>query len=100
MNNRLYSDLYLHLKNIYKKKKKKKSSTFANLLMEKPGNWFAIAKMWKKHLEKEILRKGPASLLQNSLWDSFQFLLVQINHLVSPLEEHRLQMGYSKQSMG
>ena len=24
MNNRLYSDLYLHLKNIYKKKKKKK----------------------------------------------------------------------------
>ena len=31
--------------------------------MEKPGNWFAIAKMWEKHLKKEILRKGPASLL-------------------------------------
>ena len=45
MNNRLYSHSYLHLKkNIYIKK----SSTFANLLMEKPDNWFAIAKMLKK----------------------------------------------------
>ena len=41
----------------------KKSSTFANLLMEKPGNWFAIAKMWEKHLKKEILRNEPSSLL-------------------------------------
>ena len=31
----------------------KKSSTFANLLMEKPGNWFAIAKMWEKAPEEE-----------------------------------------------
>ena len=28
--------------------------------------------------KKEILRKGLASLLKISLWDSFQFLLVQI----------------------
>ena len=42
-----------------------------------------IAKMWKKHLKKKV-RKGPASLLKTSLWDGSQFLLVQINHLVSP----------------
>ena len=34
MNNRLYSHLYLHLKNMFTLK----SFTFANLLMEKPGN--------------------------------------------------------------
>ena len=44
----------------------KKSSIFANLLMEKADNSFAIAKMWKKkHLKKEILRKAPASLPKN-----------------------------------
>ena len=43
-----------------------------------------LQKCKKKHLKKEILRKGPACLLKNPLWDSFQFLLVQINHLVSP----------------
>ena len=42
-----------------------------------------IAKMWKKHLKMKV-RKGPASLLKISLWDGSQFLLVQINHLVSP----------------
>ena len=48
-------------------------------LQEKPGNWFDITKMWEKHLKKkEILRKGPVSLLKISLWDSFWFLLVQI----------------------
>ena len=35
MNNRLYSHLYLHLKNTFTLSK---SSTFADLLMEKPGN--------------------------------------------------------------
>ena len=34
MNNRLYSHLDLHLKNIFTLN----SSTFANLLMEKPSN--------------------------------------------------------------
>ena len=54
----------------------KKSSTFANLLMEKPGNWFAIAKMWEKHLKKkEILRKGPASLLRLYSGTVFSFCL-------------------------
>ena len=54
MNNRLYSYLYLHLTNIFILKE---SSIFANLLMEKPGTCFALAKMWGKHLEKkEILR--------------------------------------------
>ena len=62
--------------------KKKKSSTFANLLMEKLGNWTAIAKMWKNTRRKK-LRKASASLLKDSLWDTLQFLLVQINHLVS-----------------
>ena len=42
-----------------------------------------IAKMWQKHLKKKV-RKGPASLLKTSLWDSSQFVLEQINHLVSP----------------
>ena len=50
--------------------------------MEKPGKWFAIWKMWEKHSKKkEILKKEPASLLEISLWDSFQFLFVPINHL-------------------
>ena len=82
MNNRLFSRLYLHLKNIFTLKE---SSAFATILMEKPGHWFAIAKMWEKYLQKkEILRKGPKSLFKISLWDSLQFTLVQINHLVSP----------------
>ena len=42
-----------------------------------------IEKLWEKHLKKKV-RKGTASLLKTSLWDSSQFLLVQINHLVSP----------------
>ena len=52
--------------------------------MKKPGNRFA--KMGKKHLktEERNFKKGPASLLKNSLWDGFQSLLVQFNHLVSP----------------
>ena len=33
--------------------------------MEKPGIWFATAKIWEKHMKnKEILKKGPASLLE------------------------------------
>ena len=32
--------------------------------------------------KKETLRRGPASLLKISLWDSFQFLIVQTNHLL------------------
>ena len=70
------------------------------ITLEKPDNWFAIAKMWEKHLKKkEILKKEPASLHKISPWDSFQFLLVQIKHLVSLQVEHWLQMGYSKQLM-
>ena len=50
---------HTYLKNIFTLKK---SSVFANLQMEKPGNWFTIAKIWEKHLKKkEILRRGPAS---------------------------------------
>ena len=55
----------------------KKSSTFANLLMEKPGNWFAIAKMW------EILRKGPASLLRFYSGTVFSFCLCKPGFSVS-----------------
>ena len=35
----------------------KKSSTVANLLMEKPGNWFAVTKMWEteeRYFKKDI----------------------------------------------
>ena len=35
----------LHLKNIFTLKK---PSRFAYLLMEKPGNWFAIVKKWRR----------------------------------------------------
>ena len=38
----------------------------------------------KKTPEEKILEKGSASLLENSLCDSFQFLLVRINFLVFP----------------
>ena len=42
--------------------------------MEKPGNCFAIAKIWETHLEKkEILRKEKEIPFR----DRFQFLLVQ-----------------------
>ena len=65
MNNRLYSYLYFYLKNIFTLKK---SSAFANLLIEKPGNLFAIAKMWKKNPpEERNFKKRTASLLKNSL---------------------------------
>ena len=50
MNNRLYSHLYLHLENIFTLKK---PSAFANLLMEKPGNRFAIAKIVRITSEEE-----------------------------------------------
>ena len=56
----------------------KKNSTIANLLMEKPGNWFIIAKIWETYLDnKKMLRKGPVTSLKITRWDSFQFLLAQ-----------------------
>ena len=65
--------------------------------MEKPGiDLLRIAKLWENYAKKKV-RKGPASLLKISLWDGSQFPLVQNSHLVSPLVEHQLQMGYSKQ---
>ena len=40
--------------------------------MEKPANWFAIADVWEKHLEKKkVIIKGPATLLKMSLWEGF-----------------------------
>ena len=51
--------------------------------MEKPDNWFAIAKMPEKHLKKRK-EKDLHIYFKISLEDSFQFLLVQINELVSP----------------
>ena len=96
LKNCLYAHLYLQLNSIFILKK---SSTFANLLMEKKGNWFFIVKMWEKHPKKIILRKGSASLLINSVWGSFQFSFLETKLLVSPYEEHRLEMSYSKQLM-
>ena len=67
MNNQLYSHLYLLWKNVFTLKK---FFTFANILTEEPGNWFAVAKMQEIHLmKKETLRKEAASLLKISLWD-------------------------------
>ena len=75
INSRLYSHIYLHSKNTHTLKK---SSTLATLKMEKQANWFVVAEMWEKHLEKKrVLIKAPASLLKISLWDGFHFLLVQ-----------------------
>ena len=54
-----YSDLYLQLKYIFAFKK---SSTFANLLMERPGNLFATIKMWKSTRKRKILRKESLSV--------------------------------------
>ena len=52
--------------------------------MEKPGDWFAIAKMWEKHLRnKEILRKGPASLLRFYSGIVFSFCLCKPGFFVS-----------------
>ena len=57
--------------------------------MEKPGNWFAIAKICEKHRkEKDILSKLLMSLFD---W-SFQFLLMQVNHPVSPYVKYQFQM--------
>ena len=52
--------------------------------MEKPGNCIAIVKLWKEHQKKNILKKGSVSLLENLVWSSFQFLLVEISLPVSP----------------
>ena len=61
-----------------------KSSTFADLLMEKPGNWFAIPKMWEKRLKKnEIWRKGPASLLRLYCGTVFSFCLCKPGFSIS-----------------
>ena len=64
----------------------KKSSIFANLLMEKPDNSFAMVKREKtpEKKKKKKKRKGSASLFKNPVWDSFQFLLVQFSVPVSP----------------
>ena len=40
----------------------KKSSTFANLLIKKLGNWFAKVKMWKKKTPKEKNLKKDLNL--------------------------------------
>ena len=61
----------------------KKSSIFANILMQKPDNSFTIKNVKKTLEEKKILRKGFTSLRKNSVWDSFQSLLMQIILLVS-----------------
>ena len=55
MNKRLYSHLYIHLKNILTLKK---SATFANMLMEKPGNWLAVAKNVGKTPEEVNFKKS------------------------------------------
>ena len=79
----------LHLKNTFALKK---SPTFADIQMEKLGNWFTIAKKWEQHLKnKQILRKISASLLKTWVWYSFQF---------SPQMDHWLQLDYSKQLIG
>ena len=41
-----------------------------------------IAKLWEKQLKKK-LRNKSASLLKISLWNSYQLLRLQINHLIS-----------------
>ena len=62
----------------------RKSSTFANLLMDKPGNWFAIAKVWERHLKKkEILRNGHTSLLRFYSGTIFSFCLCRPGFSVS-----------------
>ena len=50
--------------------------------MEKQGNWFDIAKKWEKRLKKKELFEKYL-YLHLLLSDSFQFLFVQINQLVS-----------------
>ena len=62
--NCLYWHLYLQLRNIFTLKR---SSTFANLLMEKPVNWFATVKMWKKKTQnkKNLYLKNLHLYLKN-----------------------------------
>ena len=52
--------------------------------MEKPGNWFAEAKIWEKYVKKkEILRKEPASLLRFYSGTVFSFCLCRPGFSVS-----------------
>ena len=46
--------MYLQLRNIFSFTK---SSTFGNLLMEKPGNLFAAVKVRKKHPKEKKIKK-------------------------------------------
>ena len=56
--------------------------------------------MTKTPEEEKKKKERKGSLFKISLLDGFQFLFVQINHLVSPKAKHWRQMGYSKQLMG
>ena len=78
--------------------------------MEKPGNWFAIAKMWEKQLKKKgVLRKGPESLLKilhswtvsvSACADQapgfFVSWTLTPNGLFQTINELKRLMGYSK----
>ena len=86
------------LKNIFTFKK---LISFANLLIEKPGNWFAIAKMWEKCLKKKNkLTNGPASLLKISLWNKLNIWFIRgtyvTNAFFQAVNELKRLTGYSK----
>ena len=67
----------LHLKNIFIFKK---SSRFAYLLKEKPGNWFAIVKKWRRKAFKEkylhlYLKFDSGTIFSFCLWKSSNWFL-------------------------
>ena len=68
MNNRSFTHLYLYWKNLFRIKK---STAFANLLMEKPDNWFSIANCEQvvDKLTTSFLRKGNINCKWNILYN-------------------------------
>ena len=64
--------------------------------MEKPGNWFAIAKIWKETSEEKKIKKTACIFTYDFTLGQFS-VSTSFKHLVSPYAEHRLEMHYSKQ---
>ena len=69
--------------------------------MEKPGNWFAIEKMWKKHPKKKVLSKESASLRSSCSRiqpPSFSVRRTSTpNGFLDTINWLKILMGYTKQ---
>ena len=75
----------------------KKSSTLASLLMEKPGKWFAIIKIWEKDLH--LYLRFPSGTVFSFCLCKSGFSISRTstpNGLFQTINELKVLIGYSK----